>query len=131
MTMSLSCTVPKSPCMASAACIKIAGVPVEFKVATILVAMMALLPMPEITTLPLEFKILLTVRVKSPSNRCAKLPMAALSVSIVFLAILIMVSELFKVYLKLRIVILKECLIFKFTKLHKLNFIKQLSFKRC
>lgn len=40
--------------MASAACIKIAGVPVEFNVATIFEAMIALLPIPEITTLPFE-----------------------------------------------------------------------------
>jgi len=38
--------------MASAACIKIAGVPVEFRVATILLAIMALFPIPVITTLP-------------------------------------------------------------------------------
>ena len=43
--------------MASAACIKIAGVPVELKVATILVAILALLPIPVTITLPLEFKI--------------------------------------------------------------------------
>ena len=40
--------------MASAACIKIDGVPVEFRVATIFEAMMALFPIPEIITLPLE-----------------------------------------------------------------------------
>jgi hypothetical protein len=33
---------------------KIAGVPVEFNVATILVAILALFPIPEIITLPLE-----------------------------------------------------------------------------
>ena len=43
--------------MASAACMKIAGVPVEFKVATILVAMLALLPIPVTTTLPLLSKM--------------------------------------------------------------------------
>ena len=43
--------------MASAACIKTEGVPVEFKVATILLAIMALFPMPVIITRPLEFNI--------------------------------------------------------------------------
>jgi hypothetical protein len=38
--------------MASAACIKMAGVPVEFIVATIFEAMIALLPIPLITTRP-------------------------------------------------------------------------------
>jgi hypothetical protein len=45
--------------MASAACIKTAGVPVELKVATIFVAMFALFPIPVTTTRPLEFKIYL------------------------------------------------------------------------
>jgi hypothetical protein len=40
--------------MASAACMKIAGVPVEFSVATIFVAIFALLPIPVINNLPLE-----------------------------------------------------------------------------
>jgi hypothetical protein len=43
--------------MASAACINTEGVPVEFRVATILFAIIALLPMPVIITLPLELYI--------------------------------------------------------------------------
>ena len=43
--------------MASAACINTEGVPVEFRVATILFAIMALFPMPVIMTRPLELYI--------------------------------------------------------------------------
>ena len=45
--------MPKSPWMASAACMKTAEVPVEFIVAAIFWAMMALLPTPENTMVPL------------------------------------------------------------------------------
>ena len=45
-TTSFGWMMPKSPWMASAACMKMAGVPVEFSVATIFCPMMALLPMP-------------------------------------------------------------------------------------
>ena len=51
--------------MASAACIKSEGVPVEFKVATILFPIIALFPIPVTTTLPLEFKIAFTESSKS------------------------------------------------------------------
>ena len=54
MTTSSSKIVPKSPWIASAACINIDGVPVEFSVATILVAIIALLPIPVMITLPFE-----------------------------------------------------------------------------
>ena len=48
MTTTTSCgwMIPKSPWMASAACMKMAGVPVEFSVATIFCPMMALFPIP-------------------------------------------------------------------------------------
>tara|TARA_R110002049_G_scaffold40547_6_gene123318 strand:- start:1817 stop:2071 length:255 start_codon:yes stop_codon:yes gene_type:complete len=72
--------------MASAACIKIEGVPVEFRVATILEAMMALFPIPEIITLPLECLIHSTALEKSSFKREPKWEIAAASVSMVFFA---------------------------------------------
>ena len=67
ITTSSCCIIPKSPWIASAACIKMAGVPVEFIVATILLAIMALLPIPVITTRPLDCNIYCTDLVKSSS----------------------------------------------------------------
>ncbi|OQA05370.1 MAG: hypothetical protein BWY67_02146 [Bacteroidetes bacterium ADurb.Bin397] len=52
--------------MASAACMKTAGVPVELRVATIFCAIMALLPIPVIITLPSEKCINFTLSIKSP-----------------------------------------------------------------
>ena len=46
---------PKSPCKASEPCIKIDGVPVEFKVEDIFIPIIALFPIPETTILPLIF----------------------------------------------------------------------------
>ena len=51
--------------MASAACIKIAGVPVELSVDTIFEAIFALLPIPVITTRPDDSKIRFTLSAKS------------------------------------------------------------------
>ena len=68
---------------------KIAGVPVELNVATILVAMFALLPIPVTITLPLEFKINLTASSKSASINLAKLAIALLSINIVYWAVFI------------------------------------------
>ncbi|MNZ80166.1 hypothetical protein D3C78_987940 [compost metagenome] len=65
MVTSSFCIIPKSPCIASAACMYNAGVPVEFIVATIFCAMMALLPIPVITTRPLELRMILTIVSKS------------------------------------------------------------------
>ena len=73
--------------MASAACIKIAGLPVEFKVATILEAIIALFPMPEMTTRPGELKICSTALEKFSSKSEDKFCIALASFSIVFLAI--------------------------------------------
>ena len=64
-TISPSRMMPKSPWMASAACINTAMVPVEFIVATIFWAMMALFPMPENTRLPLFSNIKSTTFWKS------------------------------------------------------------------
>ena len=67
-TISPSRTMPKSPWMASAACMKTALVPVEFIVATIFWAMMALFPMPENTKLPLLSNTKSTIFTKSTST---------------------------------------------------------------
>ena len=68
ITTSSGWIMPKSPWMASAACIKMAGVPVELKVETILLAMLALFPMPVIITLPLAKKSVFTASGKLLSN---------------------------------------------------------------
>ncbi len=53
--------------MASAACMKIAGVPVELNVATIFSAIIALFPMPVTITLPFMLKRVSTQLVKLES----------------------------------------------------------------
>ena len=58
---------PKSPCSASAAWTKIAGVPVEFKVATILLEILALLPIAVIIILPFVWCNTLTTSTKLSS----------------------------------------------------------------
>jgi hypothetical protein len=65
---------------------KIEGVPVELKVATILLAIMALLPIPLITILPLQKIIFLTTSIKSVSSCFFKSAIALDSMSIVFRA---------------------------------------------
>src|SRR5690606_38046707 len=67
ITKSSACSIPRSPCIASAACRKIEGVPVEFRVATIFCAIMALLPIPVIITRPFIAKISFTTLTKSSS----------------------------------------------------------------
>ena len=82
MTTSSGCTMPRSPWMASAACIKAAGVPVELNVETILVAMFALFPMPVTTTLPFAEKIVSTAFTKASSMCCTRCATAFFSSSI-------------------------------------------------
>jgi hypothetical protein len=65
---------------------KMEGVPVEFKVATILEAMRALFPIPEMITLPSERLMHSTALEKSSFRRDPKLEMAAASLSMVFFA---------------------------------------------
>ena len=102
---------------------KIAGVPVEFNVATIFVAIMALFPIPEIITRPFDSIIQFTTFAKSSVRRLERCAMASRSVSMVFFAKSIMVSVAINLLFKLWIVFLKECVIFKMTKLNNLNFI--------
>ena len=64
-TTSFSWIFPRSPWIASAACINIDGVPVELSVATILFPMIALLPIPVMMTLPFDSKIVFTATVNS------------------------------------------------------------------
>lgn len=90
--------------MASAACIKTAGVPVEFSVATILLAILALLPIPVNITRPLEFKMNLTALTKEVSNKFVKLAIALLCKSIVFFA----VANIELVFFKLKLVLAWE-----------------------
>ena len=83
--------------MASAACIKTEGVPVEFKVATILLAIMALLPIPVIITRPLDWYISWVAFAKSSFNKLDKLAIALLSIFIVSLAVLMIESVILKI----------------------------------
>jgi hypothetical protein len=85
--------------MASAACINKAGVPVEFKVATILAAIWALLPIPVITTRPLRAKMARTQASKSSSIRSAKCLMASASVCKTFFAIILILFVIFNLNL--------------------------------
>ena len=96
ITVSSSWMFPRSPWIASAACIKIAGVPVEFIVATILFAIMALFPIPVIITLPLELNMKFTAFSKSELINFFKLAIALLSMSIVSKALSIIVFVFFK-----------------------------------
>ncbi|MNL16874.1 hypothetical protein D3C87_1379340 [compost metagenome] len=88
--------MPKSPWMASAACINMAGVPVELKVATIFWAIMALLPIPVTITRPLQCKMLVTTFSKSLSIFLATFNIAAASSSKVLTADCIIDFLLFK-----------------------------------
>ena len=63
------------------------GVPVEFMVATIFCAMMALLPTPVMTIRPFEAKIASTQASKSPSIKSIILRIASASVLSTFLAL--------------------------------------------
>ena len=80
---SLGWIIPKSPWIASAACIKREGVPVEFIVATIFCAIIALFPMPVTTTLPPLSRIVWTERAKSLSKKFVNFPKEYSSVSMV------------------------------------------------
>ncbi len=66
---------------------KTAGVPVEFNVATILVAIMALFPIPVMITRPLEFKMQVTASEKSLSIKEDRLAIAKLSMLMVCFAV--------------------------------------------
>lgn len=88
--------------MASAACIKMEGVPVEFKVATIFVAMFALLPIPVTITLPLDWYIYSTAPANSSFTKWARFAIALLSVSIVCLAMEMILSGLFKILMLMK-----------------------------
>ena len=72
--------------MASPACMNMAGVPVEFKVAAIFVAIIALFPIPETITRPFDETIQFTASTNPSLTRVDKWSIAALSVSIVLLA---------------------------------------------
>ena len=82
MTTSEGCIMPRSPCMASAACMKRAGVPVLLRVETILVAMLALLPMPVTTTLPEAEKMVSTASEKLLLMRFSRFSIAFFSSAI-------------------------------------------------
>lgn len=63
-----------------------AGVPVELSVATILDAIIALLPTPDTTTLPWDSRMCCTAWANCSSSRLTKFCMALLSVSMVLFA---------------------------------------------
>ena len=81
--------------MASAACIKSAGVPVEFMVATILLAMMALFPTPVITTRPLDWRISRTQASKSLSINWVRFSTARASFKSTSMAICLIFFTIF------------------------------------
>ena len=60
ITTSPFTSIPKSPCIPSAGCIKKAGVPVLANVAAIFLPIIPDFPIPITTTLPLQPKIILT-----------------------------------------------------------------------
>ena len=80
---------------------KMAGVPVELKVATIFAPMRALLPTPLMTTLPFEFKILLVASANCSSSLGIKFAIAPLSVSMVLFAMDIIDEVSFKAIFEL------------------------------
>ena len=63
--MSFVATMPRSPCIASAAFMNMAGVPVDAKDAAILCPTIPVLPMPMMTTLPVQVYIISTARLIS------------------------------------------------------------------
>lgn len=71
--------MPKSPWIASAACINTAGVPVEFIVATIFSAIIALLPMPVIIRRPEEAKTALAALANDSSTSVSSVATACAS----------------------------------------------------
>jgi len=81
--------LPKSPWLASVACTKYEGVPVDVRVADILLPICALLPTPVITTLPLVLKIKLTALQKLTLNVDFKFLMLLNSLLKVLFALLI------------------------------------------
>jgi hypothetical protein len=88
------------------------GVPVEFRVATILEAIRALFPIPEIITLPSECLMHSTALEKSSFSRDPKLDMAAASLSMVFFAMANIALVSLKVIYNYVMIFLKESLIF-------------------
>ena len=84
--------------MASAACINMEEVPVEFRVATTLFAMMALFPIPVTTTRPWERKMRCAVSEKSLPSLPFKARIEAASIESVSSAARIMaVADNFKI----------------------------------
>ena len=79
-TTSSEITMPRSPWLASAGCMKKAGVPVEARVAAILRAMWPDLPMPLTTTRPRQARISSQARTNEPSMRCGNAAMASASI---------------------------------------------------
>ena len=96
--MSFGATMPKSPCMASAALTNIAGVPVDANDAAILCPTMPVLPMPIITTLPVQAYIISTARLISSPIESAIFRNSAISCSNISL-----VRSFQDIYLKLRV----------------------------
>jgi hypothetical protein len=83
--------------MASAACMKMDGVPVELRLATSFAPMMALFPIPVTMTLPFAFNIRSTHRTKSSLMLPDNADMASASSRIVCTAISLMdISFFFK-----------------------------------
>ena len=85
---------PKSPCSASAAWTKIEGVPVEFKVATILLEILALLPIAVIIILPFVWCNTFTTSTKLSSIFFFKFLASLTSIEIHFWAIFFLTSLL-------------------------------------
>ena len=80
-TASAAPIMPRSPWLASAGWTNWAGVPVEAKVAAILVAMWPLLPMPLTITRPLTPSSVSTAAAKAPSSAAPSAPSAAASMA--------------------------------------------------
>ena len=85
--------MPKSPCIASAACRKTAGCPVELNVATILLAILALLPIPATISRPFVLIIKLITLTKSSLILLSSFAIAANSKAIVSFAIFFISDE--------------------------------------
>jgi len=77
ITTSSSVIMPRSPWLASAGCMKNAGVPVLANVEAILLAMCPDLPIPVMTTLPLQFRMIETALENESFKRLAKFAISA------------------------------------------------------
>ena len=81
MTTSPGAIMPRSPWLASAGCMKNAGVPVDASVAASFFAMCPDLPIPETTTRPSQRSISATAATNGAPRRAASAEMAAASVA--------------------------------------------------